>query len=122
MPVITINTEFSFDVADIEDDVIEREVKRRDGVHKKLMLEWEDEQDPPSAHEFKTSELMDVLEERDVDLRPWMERCYRMIAMGENDDALDLIYREYGGGLAPPSTEKRTAARLVQGASLNVEN
>jgi len=42
----------------------------------------------------------------------WIERCYRHIAMGENDEALDLIYREAPDGLAPPSTEKRTADRL----------
>ena len=121
MSVITIHPEISFDVAEIDDDVIEREVHRRQAVHDRLKDDWRDKLDPPSPSDFSTAELMDVLEDRDIDLRPWMEQCYRLIAMGENDEALDLIYREYQGGLAPPSTEKRIAARLGKGASLHVE-
>lgn len=53
----------------------------------------------------------------------WAEKCYRMIARGENDEAMDLIYRESGEGLAPPSTEKRIAALLTgQKVSTHAEN
>ncbi len=123
MPVITINTEMSFDIADIDNDDIERELKRRPD----LMREIEDdlrEKLKPSITEFDTADLLTELESREADIdRPWIERLYRLVAEGRNDEALDLIYSESGEGLAPPSTEKRTADLLSgKRISTNVQN
>lgn len=102
MPVITIDTEISFNVADVEDAVIDSEVRRRQGVHDALKKEWEDALDPPDPSDFETSELLDILEDRNVEVFPWLERAYRMIAMGQNGEAMELIYAEAPCGLAPP--------------------
>ena len=123
MSVITINTEISFSIDDIDDADIDSEFRKRDHLLDKLKLEWEDELDDPSPYDFSTSELMEVLENRGEDLRPWIEHAYRLIAEGKNDEAMELIYAECSEGLAPPNTEKRTAALLAgKETSTNVRN
>lgn len=76
---------------------------------------------PPLTIRVSMNVDLDMFSEDDIANRyeklfpsngPWLERCYRLIAMGENDEAMDLIYRESSEGLAPPSTEKRIAARI----------
>lgn len=114
MPVVTLYDEFSFDVAAIDDEVIESEVRRRKQVHDRLKQDWRDSLDPPSPYEFTTAELVTVLENRGVDITPWAERLYRLIATGETDEALDLLYREAPEGLAPPvyrEAHRRTSHR-----------
>lgn len=123
MPVITIDTEISFDVADIEDDVIEREVKRRSALLRNIEDELR-EKFEPDITAFSTTDLLAELESREAEIdRPWLERCYRLIAEGRNDEAMELIYAESGEGLAPPYTEKRTADLLSgKRKSVHAEN
>lgn len=122
MPVITITTEFSFDIEAIEDDAIAREVGRRAELFQRLKDKVLADRPDPEASDFSTEDLLDALEDRKTEIFPWIAEVYRMIACGRNDDALDLIYRESGHGLAPPSTEKRTAALLRTEVSSDVQD
>ena len=72
---------------------------------------------------FSDDEIVEGYEEHFETEAPWAERLYRLIATGETDEALDLLYREAPEGLAPPSTEKRIAALLTgQKVSIHAEN
>lgn len=122
MPVITITTEFSFDIEAIEDDVIAREVGRRKELYQRLVDKVLADQPEPKISDFSTDELVDEIESREAEFFPWIDEAYRMIASGRTDDALDLLYRESSQGLAPPSTEKRTASLLQPEGSAHVQN
>jgi hypothetical protein len=42
----------------------------------------------------------------------WVARCYRLLALGEINEAMEIIYRECPEELATPSHERSIAARL----------
>ncbi|MDR6757807.1 putative DNA-binding transcriptional regulator [Mycoplana sp. BE70] len=117
MPVVTITTEVSFDVAVIQDDVIKSEFNRRADVKKWAHDYWQSQQPPEKTIEdFDDEELLDELENRDIDL-PQMEtihRVYRLLASRDIEAAMDELHREFG--LAPPSHEC-AIADLLSGTS-----
>ncbi len=122
MPVITLNAEFSFDIADIDDETIGREVRRRDELWAKIESAILEDK-TVSIDDFSTSDLVAELQERGAETpRHWDVDLYRMVAEGRNDDALDLIHKNSKEGLAPPYTEKRTAALLSGKGSSHVRN
>ncbi len=107
MPVITLNAEFSFDIAEVDDDTLGREVRRRDELWAKIegaILEDK----TVSIDDFSSQDLIAALQERSVETpRHWDVDLYRMIAEGRNADALDLLYRNSTEGLAPPVDRNR---------------
>ncbi len=123
MPVITLNAEFSFDIADIDDDALGREVRRREDLWAKIETAILEDK-AVSIDDFSSQDLVSELQERGVETpRHWDVDLYRMIAEGRNDEALDLLYRNSTEGLAPPSTETRLADLLSgRKASSHVRN
>lgn len=123
MPVITLNAEFSFDIADIDDETLGREVRRRDELWKKIESAILEDK-TVSIDDFSSQDLIAELQERSVETpRHWDVDLYRMIAEGRNSDALDLLYKNSTERLAPPSTETGIADLLAgRKASSNVRN
>lgn len=112
MKQLTIDATIS--VHDIPDDVILAEARDRKDVRDQLFGDFEDQQDEPSTSDFSTDDLLEALQERDVDIQPWLPQVYRLLAQGKVRDAMDLIYDNVDQGLAPPSHE-RALADLLSG-------
>ncbi|NTG49004.1 hypothetical protein G6M04_16630 [Agrobacterium rhizogenes] len=61
--------------------------------------------------DFDEEEIEDRYRELFPDDVSWVDECYRMIAEGRNDDAMELMHAEVG--LAPPSHERAIADLLL---------
>lgn len=117
MPVVTLNTEISFNIADVDDDVIKAEFNRRDAVKMWAHDYWKSKQPAPKTLEdFDDAELLAEVEERElfVPEDAAIQRVYRYLAEGDIDAAMDVMHREFE--LAPPS-HARALADLISGAS-----
>ncbi|WP_313194636.1 hypothetical protein [Shinella zoogloeoides] len=101
MPVITISGEFSFDLADVDDDDLEGELHRRRLLFKKIEADIINAQEPATADDFENEDLIAVLRKRGIDYGDWIDRVYELIARGDIVEAMDLMQRE-NLRLAPP--------------------
>ncbi|KQY31783.1 hypothetical protein [Rhizobium sp. Root483D2] len=112
MKQLTIDA--TVNISDIPDDVILAQARDRKDVRDQLYGDFEDQQDELSASDFSTEELVEALQERDIDLHPWLSRVYRLLAEGKANEAMDMIYENVDHGIAPPSHE-RAIADLLSG-------
>ncbi|NVP54491.1 hypothetical protein [Mycoplana rhizolycopersici] len=124
MPVVTVTTEVSFDVAALDDDVIKAEFNRRSGVKQWAHDHWKSKLPPEKAlSDFTNDEILDEMEEREIE-HPQLvtiERVYRLMAEHEIDAAMDELSREFG--LSFPSHERRIADLLSsRGTDPHVQN
>ena len=117
MPVVTITSEFSFDVAALDDDVIKAEFNRRKSVKQWAHEHWKKAMPAEKTlADFSDADLLAELEEREIDTSDSdiTERIYSYLAAGDVESAMDLMHREFR--LAPPS-HARAIADLISGAS-----
>lgn len=117
MPVVTITTEVSFDVAALSDDVIKAEFNRRADVKKWAHEHWRSKQPPEKTlDDFSDAEFLAEFSERNLDIEDFdvIDSIYGYLAARDIDAAMDLMQREFG--LAPPS-HARAIADLISGAS-----
>lgn len=117
MGVITVNSEFSFDVAALDDDVIKAEFNRRKPVKEWAHEHWKKSLPAEKTlADFSDADLLAELDERDIDTSDTdvTERIYGYLAERDIESAMDLMHREFG--LAPPS-HARAVADLISGAS-----
>lgn len=101
MPVITINGEFSFDLAGIDDDDLEAELHRRSMLFKRIEADILGAQDPATADDFENEDLITVLRKRGIDYGDWIDQVYDLIARRDIAEAMDIMQRE-NTRLAPP--------------------
>jgi len=124
MPVVTVTTEVSFDVAALDDDVIKAEFNRRPDVKQWAHDFWKSKLPPEKAlSDFTNDEILDEMEDREIE-HPQLvtiERVYRLMAEREIDAAMDELAREFG--LSFPSHERRIADLLSgRGTDPHVQN
>ncbi len=123
MPVITLDTEFSFDLAAIGDEDLERELRRRTELFRAIEDDLR-EKFQPDIGDFSTADIKQELRQRrEEEARYWIHEAYAMLAEGRDQEAMELIFSELPSGLAPPSHE-RAIADLISGrkASIHVRN
>lgn len=117
MPVVTLTSEFSFDIAALDDDVIKAEFNRRKSVKDWAHEHWKKGLPPEKTlSDFSDEDLLAELDEREIDTSDGevIERIYGFLAARDIESAMDLMQREFG--LAPPS-HARAVADLISGAS-----
>lgn len=117
MPVVTITTEFSFDIGAVDDDVIKAEFNRRKSVKEWAHEHWKKSLPAEKTlADFSDADLLAELDEREIDTSDAdvTERIYSYLAEHDIESAMDLMHREFG--LAPPS-HARAIADLISGAS-----
>ncbi len=113
MTTIYCTGQFSFDIADISDENLNTEFRRRKELVSKLKGEWQESLEEKEATDFSASELIAALNVKGLEANPWAFEVYRMIAEGRTEDAMDAMRSEIPQ-LAPPSHE-RALADLLNG-------
>ena len=80
MTTIYCTGQFSFDIADISDENLNTEFRRRKELVSKLKGEWQESLEEKEAADFSASELVVALNGKGLELNPWAFEVYRMIA------------------------------------------
>lgn len=112
MTTIYCDGKFSFDIADVSDENLNAEFRRREELVSKLKDEWREGLEEKEATDFSASELVAALNGKGLKLNPWAFAVYRMIAEGRTEDAMDAMRSEIPQ-LAPPSHERALADLLT---------
>lgn len=121
MPVITLDAEFSFDLAEIDDADLDLEFRRRASLAKAFADEVEAKIEPVTVDDFSTDDLLRVLRDRGIEFS-WAPEVYALIAAGDTHEAMEIMSRECEG-LAPPSHARRLANLLkARGIDTHVQN
>ncbi|TBN10844.1 hypothetical protein EYC79_17995 [Agrobacterium cavarae] len=112
MTTVYCTGEFSFDIADVSDENLDAEFRRRKELVSVLKGEWQEGLEEKEAADFSASELVAALNGKGLELNPWAFEVYRMIAEGRTEDAMDAMRSEIPQ-LAPPSHERALADLLT---------
>ncbi len=116
MTTVYCTGQFSFDIADISDENLNAEFRRRKELVSKLKGEWHEGLEEKEAADFSAPELVAAVYGKGLELNPWAFEVYRLIAEGRTEDAMDAMRSEIPQ-LAPPSHERALADLLTGRAS-----